>query len=66
MSGDFQTIRAFSQSCLLGALDPERPKDERRQLTDAAYGEVEKEIRRHPEAARSAWRMAALRFRRKP
>jgi len=59
-------IRAFSQSCLLGALDPERPKDERRQLTDAAYGEVEKEIRRHPEAARSAWRMAALRFRRKP
>ena len=58
-------LRGFSETCLFGALNPDRPADGRRWLADQAYGEVEEEIRKHPEAARCAWRMAALRFRRR-
>jgi hypothetical protein len=48
-----------------GALGPGRSVDERRRLADHAYGELGDEIRRQPEAARCAWRMAALRFRKR-
>jgi hypothetical protein len=58
-------LRAFSESCLFGALGPGRSADERRRLADHAYGELGDEIRRQPEAARCAWRMAALRFRKR-
>jgi hypothetical protein len=53
-------VRAFSTPCLLSALDAKRSPEDRRELMDTIYRELEAEVRAAPEPARCLWRVAVL------
>ncbi len=42
------TLRSWTQSTFFGALSPERPIEERRELIDAYYGSYESNVREAP------------------